>query len=604
MHQTLSRFVLSLVGISLVPAIVFAQDNASLKKQVADFEAKYSVEIVLKGHAFDDEVQGADSDRVDQYLPLILEEFGVYPANVLSKAGVSKIVLCKDLAWEKQKRGAVPGFGSGIMFYDCERASYDPPYLRSIIHHEFFHQIDWRDDGKVYVDKQWARLNAADFSYGKGGAAVQGDSTQGVTFDKPGFMNKYSTQGVEEDKAEIFAYLMTKSELMKSRKKKDPIVSAKIKMMKTLVLSFSPNLDESFWKAAAKVDRAPVNRGPPPATSTRERLNAHADALSGLFDAKLPAEFLKATKFLPKVKPFQLYFDRKLSSRQRLKTAGLTKEAWLLLDEKERQGFTPMEIDDERYYFHRYGSPLSFVRVLDLVGRASKSDSKPFDSIAGKKVVDFGFGSITTSRIMASCGAKVISIDVDPFLASLYSAGMDTGVIPHYLKSEKAENSVNWHAANVDEAADGQLEMLIGKFPVEKELTAKVGEGIDLFVSKNTLKRGFIHPAQTVDAARMIELGVGDQAFVKTVYDRLNNGGYFMIFNLHPKRTAPGKGYQTWSDGRCPFDRGVLEKVGFTVIEYDKDDTAMAHSMGKAMGFDRLIDLDKQFRATYTLLRK
>ena len=254
--------LLSTATVVFMPAFATSQETAhqvstELREQIAEFEKKHSVEIVFQGHKFKGAVTGVDSDKVHLYLPLLLEEFNLYPAGVLNKAKVDKIVLCKNLAWNKQLRGAIPGFSSRIMYYDAERAINNKFYLRSIVHHEFFHQIDWVDDGKVCVDKQWALLNPKEFKYGNGGAAVQGDPTQGVTFDKLGFMNKYSTQGVEEDKAEIFAYLMTRQEIMDARVKKDSVVAAKVKMMKTLMRSFSAGLDDSFWKKATQVVRHP-----------------------------------------------------------------------------------------------------------------------------------------------------------------------------------------------------------------------------------------------------------------------------------------------------------------------------------------------------------
>lgn len=231
------------------------QLSEELREQIDRFEKKYSVKIVWQGHRFKGDVTGDDSDEVHHYLPLLLEELNLYPASVLNRAKVDKIVLCKNLAWRDQRRGAIPGFETRIMYFDAERAMYDKFYVRSVVHHEFFHQVDWVDDGKVYVDKEWALLNPKEFSYGNGGAAVQDDFTQGVTYDKPGFMNKYSTQGVEEDKAEIFAYLMTRREIMDARVKKDPVVAAKVKMMKALMHSFSAEIDDLFWEKASQVSR-------------------------------------------------------------------------------------------------------------------------------------------------------------------------------------------------------------------------------------------------------------------------------------------------------------------------------------------------------------
>lgn len=257
----------AIVLLSFFAHVASAQQNLDL--QVKAFEEKYSVELVLKGFDFGSEpkVMGADADKekIDEYLPIFLAEFNLYPAEFIKKIGLRKIVLCKQLAFDGQKRSAYPGFVSKILCYDVESGSYNEMYRRSVVHHEFFHLIDYVDDGKVYVDKQWASLNSKDFAYGFSGKRVQGDKTQSLTFNKPGFMNKYSTQGVEEDKAEIFSYLVVSPDLMRPRIQSDPIVAAKVRMMKHLLASYSQTIDDSFWKAAGNVERK-GDRGTLPAT--------------------------------------------------------------------------------------------------------------------------------------------------------------------------------------------------------------------------------------------------------------------------------------------------------------------------------------------------
>lgn len=146
--------------------------------------------------------------------------------------------------------------------------------------------------------------------------------------------------------------------------------------------------------------------------------------------------------------------------------------------------------------------------------------------------------------------------------------------------------------------------MLNAQSPGDVRTAAATGSGIDVFFSKNTLKRGYIHPAQQVDAKRQIDLGVSDAEFIRIVYDRLNPGGFFMIYNFHPRRTPPREKYLPWSDGRSPFKQADLEAAGFKVIQFDCDDTPAAHVIAKASGLDKNMDLERDFRATYTLLQK
>lgn len=582
------------ISILLTVVIVLGQASAqeSVEQQVRDFEEKYSLELVLSDYSFrpdQDGISGEDSSKTAQYLPLLFAEFGLYPPDFVRETGVTQIVLCKHLAYQKQRRAAIPGLRTGILYFDVERGAGHPMYQRSVIHHEYFHLIDYRDDGKLYVDKQWASLNPGDFQYGNGGAQVQDDLSQGLTFDQPGFMNRYSTQGVEEDKAEIFAYLITESALMAKRVVKDPVVAAKVKMMKQLMASFSQSIDQEFWTRATRIERGGSRRSLDDFLQSKgvtvAKMSRQAELLMESVNSGIGKSFLAAARDLPEIEPFELYYAFPPNTKPRPigGIEGISRQQWESLDEEDQTKYTRLEILESNYYFTNYGSPILFVRALDLVGEAG------LNQLSGRKVVDFGFGSIGQLRMMAAgCGADVTGIDVDLSLKGIYARPSDQGVVP----------SIN------PKAADGSLSLHFGRFPANRAVAEKIGSGIDLFIAKNTLKRGYIHPAQAVDANRAIDLGVDDEEFVRAVYERLNPGGFFMIYNFHPQRTPAGENYIPWSDGRSPFSKAVFEMAGFKIIQMDCDDTAMAHQIARKLGLDKSIDLESGFRATYTLLKK
>ena len=52
------------------------------------------------------------------------------------------------------------------------------------------------------------------------------------------------------------------------------------------------------------------------------------------------------------------------------------------------------------------------------------------------------------------------------------------------------------------------MKLVHGRFPADPKVVAAVGGGYDLFLSKNTLKRGYIHPAEKVDPRLLVDLGV------------------------------------------------------------------------------------------------
>ena len=178
------------------------------------------------------------------------------PAELVKKTNLKRVVFCKDLSFAKQRRTAVPDFENDVLYLDVARGRSDELYVRKVIHHEFFHIIDLRDDGKLYEDERWAKLNPPDFKYGPGGAKLQDDPTVTVTGkDAPGFLNRYAAAGVEEDKAEVFAHMIVEPKLMAERAKKDKYMRAKMERMKELLAEFTPKMDERFWAAVEKAER-------------------------------------------------------------------------------------------------------------------------------------------------------------------------------------------------------------------------------------------------------------------------------------------------------------------------------------------------------------
>ena len=316
---------------------------------------------------------------------------------------------------------------------------------------------------------------------------------------------------------------------------------------------------------------------PEPTPTPLQVLQRQAEALKPLVQTPAAKAMLAAAADLPTIKPRVMYYDAK--SQQ-----AVSESAWLELDESQREQYNRAELGEQFYYNTRYGTPLAYVRAFDLVaaeGLASFEDTCIFD---------FGYGTIGHLRLLASLGAQVQAVDVDSLLREMYSAHGDTGVIER--------------AAVAGEGSPGSITLHHGFFPADAELTKSVGEGYDLFISKNTLKRGYIHPEQEADPRMLVHLGVDDDTFVRTVHRMLKPGGYLMIYNLYPSPSAEGEPYKPWADGRCPFDRELFEAAGFEVIAYNADDTQAARAMAIALGWDEQMQLETDLFGMYTLVRK
>ncbi|MBI5169404.1 MAG: hypothetical protein HZA61_07955 [Candidatus Eisenbacteria bacterium] len=297
-------------------------------------------------------------------------------------------------------------------------------------------------------------------------------------------------------------------------------------------------------------------------------LAEQARALQPLVRTTLARDFLAQVPKLPHVTPRTVWRD---SARTRAWSA--TEAA--ALPDSVRAKLVPRTLDERFYYDTRYGSPLAYVRALELLGEHG------LRAVRGKRVADFGCGALGQLRLLAESGAHTVGIDVDPLLSALYSEPGDLGAV-----------------------GTGAVALATGQWPAEERMVREVGGGLDLFLSKNTLKNGYLHPAEKVDPRMLVHLGVSDSAFVAALARDVRRGGLVMIYNLCPAPAAPGKPYIPWADGRCPFPRATWEAAGFRVLEFDRDDVPAARAMAHALGWDageNGMKLESDLFATYSL---
>lgn len=317
-----------------------------------------------------------------------------------------------------------------------------------------------------------------------------------------------------------------------------------------------------------------AQEGPAPASAV-ERIRKEAAALLPHVKTEWVKEFLKETSTLPTVPARTLLHDEG-------KTRYYSMEEAAKLSEAEKAALIPLEVDEDYYYNTRYGTPLAYARPLDLLGR------KGFEP-AGRRILDFGYGGIGQLRLLSTLGADVVGIEIDPLTRALYSWPGDQG------------------EATGAKGTKGKLRLVHGSFPAEEGVRQEVGEDYDLILSKNVLKRGYIHPEKPVPDRQRVLLGVDDEKFVRTLYAILKPGGRVLIYNLSPAQNPPDKPYIPWADGRCPFSVALWRDAGFRVIAFDRNDSDSAREMAHALGWDsgeQPMNLEKDLFAHYTLVEK
>lgn len=250
--------LVKLFFISTVP--IQGQGPTKAFGELAKIAKAYNIEIVTTDLNFPVKtsygaIDGKQAHRRDleNYISLFASEFTLYPLTLVKQSQLKRIVLCNELYFAGQRRNAIPDFEHDTLYLDVSRGSYNKSYLRKVMHHEFFHIIDYRDDGDLYQDEQWSALNPPGFRYGSGGENAQNLRDTSVLTDKfPGFLNHYSTTGVEEDKAEMFANLIVAHAYVEGRIQKDAVLREKLKLLEKLLLRFCPEMNGEFWNKISR----------------------------------------------------------------------------------------------------------------------------------------------------------------------------------------------------------------------------------------------------------------------------------------------------------------------------------------------------------------
>jgi SAM-dependent methyltransferase len=310
------------------------------------------------------------------------------------------------------------------------------------------------------------------------------------------------------------------------------------------------------------------------------RILADAQRLEAFVKSDGAKRFLARAKALPNVATRTLHHDAD-------KSHYYTDAEAAALGVEARAKLTRVEQTEEDYYNTRYGSPLSYARPLDIL--FSRGVSLP----PGARMLDFGYGYIGHLRLLASTGVHTTGVDVWPLLRALYSWPGDQGDVTGL------------------DGARGSVRLIDGFFPRDAQVVRAVGAGYDVILSKNVLKKGYIHPDRPVANPKMlIQLGVGDDVVLKAFFDALRPGGHFLVYNICPALTPLDKPFVPWSDGRSPFTKAQWEAAGFQVLALDQDDAEAVRVMGRLIGWDQPddgdpgMDLVNDLSVLYTLVRR
>ena len=244
----------------LLPAGLAASPGSALFDEMkAQFAKDYEIELVADGETYPVEgshdaltARNAGARNVDMVLYFLRKEFGKYPAEIIRASGLKRIVFCRDLKANGNRIAGVAVQASSTIYMDSSTEVGDEPHRRRTLHHEFFHVIDYamHADRSMTDNPEWGSANSPGTSYG--GAATGKPVPNWAAHPAPGFVSVYALKAIPEDRAEVFAGMMTNNLTMRLLLQKDSFLAAKLAVLKDELKAFCPQLDEEFWARTAK----------------------------------------------------------------------------------------------------------------------------------------------------------------------------------------------------------------------------------------------------------------------------------------------------------------------------------------------------------------
>ncbi|MBX2842234.1 MAG: putative zinc-binding metallopeptidase [Flammeovirgaceae bacterium] len=193
----------------------------------------------------------SDSLTLFGFTDIFEKEWRKYPKDWVVKSNLKAIALVKNLSVNGQNRFAIPDAYGEVLYYDIGYGHYGENYICHSIHHEYYHMIEENYFGSMYYnDPSWLSLNDVGFKYGPGGASAYNDGDFSASLHPfSGFVSSYSTYGIEEDKAEVFAFLLMKNNYLALEEwtASDPILKNKVKYMREFLQNEVILMDSSYF---------------------------------------------------------------------------------------------------------------------------------------------------------------------------------------------------------------------------------------------------------------------------------------------------------------------------------------------------------------------
>ena len=185
-----------------------------------------------------------------QLIYLLKKEIDVYPIEFINNSGLKFIMICDELTLnDSEVIGVAPGHydqSPGVFYLsanelkDVKNNPRVKSMLKHVFHHEFYHIIDAQLTN-VIIDNQWEKINKQNYSK----VELSGDLNLDNSIN--GFVTQYARNNQNEDKAELFAMLITKNSEVKKLLNDDKVLFDKTKLLISRLKSISPSINKNFW---------------------------------------------------------------------------------------------------------------------------------------------------------------------------------------------------------------------------------------------------------------------------------------------------------------------------------------------------------------------
>jgi len=225
-------------------------ESSALREVAVSLRASHGVELMVASDAFTIELPNGEvgagpprDDATARALVHVADELRRYPPSFLRRAGLWRVVLCAGLRESGRGIPSLPNVKHSLLLDVAATGDY----LRRLLHHEVFHFADYAEDDLVTIDAAWSALNAEGFTYGSGGRSVRSASA-GSLVELEGFVSVYATSALEEDKAELFAVMMTRPTWLARRLAEDPVLRRKEAHLRGRLRSLSPEMGPAYWR--------------------------------------------------------------------------------------------------------------------------------------------------------------------------------------------------------------------------------------------------------------------------------------------------------------------------------------------------------------------